>query len=705
MNRSAKFFRSAGLLFAFGIFAALMVSIVRAADDGGAKIAVDGLGWLGNRDSRNSLKRLLGQERGPVLSANALEDAMFLLMSAVQEDGFLKPVIAVEWVDPRGVKSEVTLDSSMNVAIPRTSAAREVRLTVRRGVRYYVEDVRISGLTVVPEKTAVGFFVGESTLFSGKAARAYTPARLSRGIDSLEAELRQRGYADSKVRASEVKIDDVTGQVSLALAAVEGVPWRVAAVDVEVIDGAAENSEKVQRFVGQNWTDSVQQDLAAELRRSYLAVGFPDVRVRVTHETAPPQDGWRDVRVNALVRPGEHVTVGQVRYEGAGDVRPSVLQRRVRAQPGAVLNVIEFEQARYRLSRLGVFNRVDLSYAPGTGPIRDPVFTLRPGRRAEVNLLAGFGTYEQLRAGIEARQYNVFGLAHQTRGFLVQSMKSTRGEYSYTVPEIFGESIDGTAKLFGLRREEVAFEREEYGGTFAFSAPIVRLGVNATAGYTFQALRNRDNQLVTQSVDDKQVIVASVDVGLTRDRRDNPLLPRRGYRVFGQVEAASRKLGGEAEYQRFEFGGSYHTGWGSGRWFHFSAAHGVITTWGESDESLPVNKRFYPGGDGSLRGYAQGEASPRGFDGKFIGAKSYMSASVEFEQALARKWTVVVFGDALGTAAQLKYYPFAETLFSAGTGLRYQTLIGPIRAEYGRTLKRRVGDPSGAWLFSIGFPF
>jgi outer membrane translocation and assembly module TamA len=330
---------------------------------------------------------------------------------------------------------------------------------------------------------------------------------------------------------------------------------------------------------------------------------------------------------------------------------------------------------------------------------------VKPGRQLEVNLLAGYNTYEYLRAGVEFRRYNLWGRAHQTRGLLVQSMKSTRGEYSYTVPELFGESVTGTARLFGLRREEVAFLREEYGARFTVDTPLRFLGAHASAGYSFQVLRNRDNELETRTLDDRQAEVASLEGGLTRDRRDNPLLPREGYRWYSRIEAASQVFGGSAEYQRTEFGATYHQPWGNGRWFHFAAAHGVVTTFGTTDENLPVNRRFFPGGDGSNRGYNVGEAAPRGADGRFVGAKSYVSASVEFEQALAAQWSAVLFTDALGTAQQLAEYPFDETLVSVGLGIRYQTIIGPVRAEYGYNLNRRPGDPSGTFHLSIGFPF
>ena len=51
-----------------------------------ATLSVSGTGWLRDRELRDSLERLLGDERGEVLRANAVEDAMFLLMSAVQAE-------------------------------------------------------------------------------------------------------------------------------------------------------------------------------------------------------------------------------------------------------------------------------------------------------------------------------------------------------------------------------------------------------------------------------------------------------------------------------------------------------------------------------------------------------------------------------------------------------------------------------------------
>jgi outer membrane protein assembly factor BamA len=417
------------------------------------------------------------------------------------------------------------------------------------------------------------------------------------------------------------------------------------------------------------------------------------------------QEGQKPVRVVAQIQAGTQAKIGQVRFEGNAVTRDSVLRRSAQVQPGEPLDPLALANARYRISRLGVFDTVDLRYEPAGGDVRDPVFTLKESQRYEANLLFGYGSYEEVRGGVELRQLNLFGLAHQSRIELVQSMKSTSGDYTYSVPELFGESIDGAARLFGLQRREIAFLRQEYGANFTLTRPIPWLHAIGTAGYTYQVMRNKDDELATQATDKTQLNVASVNFGLTGDHRDNPLRPRKGYRWFTQIELAARSLGGTAEYQRLELGAAYHTPWGEGRWIHIGLAHGVITTLGTTDATLPVNKRFFPGGDNSIRGYRDGEAAPRGADGLFVGAKSYVLLNVELEQALTAHWSAVAFVDALGSAAQLRDYPFSGRLYTAGLGLRYQTLIGPIRVEYGHNLNPRIGDPHGTWQISIGNPF
>lgn len=671
-----------------------------------AKLSISGLGWWKNREQRVALERMLGDERGPVIGANTVEDAAFMIVSTLASEGYLRPVIKVRLTLTNGRAETFTFDASLTTLLPRTLEIKAVRFEVNTGVRSVIEDVNFTGLSVMKAEKARGYFRPNEVPLVGSAARAYSPAQLRRSAAGLQDDLRQQGYAEAVVKASVANDDPRTGRVNVGVVVHEGPRWIVTAVRLECLDDADARPNLGKRRLNEPWSQHWQQDVAEQVRRDFYQRGHADVQIQVDPWPAVQVGQRRDVAVVIRVTPGPSVKVGTVRFVGNKHTQESILRRRVNAKTGDPLNPQVMERSRYRLARLGAFETVDLSYEPATGEVRDPVFTVRELPRWDASLLAGYGSYEQLRGGVELQQTNLLGRAHQSRLLLVQSMKSSRGEYNYTVPELFGESVDGTARLFGLRREEEAFVRQEYGGTVGLRRPIPWIKADGSIGYTYQSLSNQDNTLATSAVDENNVKVASIDLGLTKDRRDNPLRPRKGYRWFAQLELASEALGGEVDYQALETGVTYHTPWGRSRWFHFGLTHGVITTLGAPDGQLiPVNRLFFPGGDSSIRGYQQDQAAPRGPDGHFIGAETYTLFNVELEQAVTNTWSVVVFGDVLGEAAELGNYPWDERLYSVGLGIRYQTIVGPVRLEYGHNVNPREGDPNGTLHFSVGFPF
>lgn len=682
------------------------VGHAKEAEPKPAKLSVSGLGLWKNREQRVALERMLGDERGPVIGPGTVEDAAFMIISALASEGFQRPVIEADVTRVDGRMETFAFDASLETLLPRPMEIKAVRFRAKEGVRSVVDDVVFSGLTQMSEKEARGYFRPTDVPLVGAEARAYSPARLRRSAEALQDALRQKGYAEALVKAVVAKDDPMTGKVGIAVTVNEGPIWIVESAHVEGADNAGVDLGAKALPLNQPWSHHWQQDAVERVRRAFYGRGYADARIQAEPNPGGMHDGRRAVGVTVRVEPGPAVRVGDVRFDGNIHTEEEILRRRVNAEAGDALNPLTMDRARFRLARLGAFETVDVHYEPPTGEVRDAVFTVKERPLWDASLLAGYGSYEQLRGGVEVQRTNLFGRAHQSRLTLVQSFKSSRGEYTYTVPELFGEAVDGTARVFGLRREEEAFDREEYGGTVGVRRRIPWLKAEGSLGYTYQSLSNQDNALTTRATDAENVRVASIDLGLSRDRRDNPLRPRRGYRWFAQVELASEALGGEVDYQAFEAGVSYHTSWGSSRWIHLGLTHGAITPWGASDaRAIPVNKRFYPGGDSSIRGFQKDEAAPRGADGRFVGAETYTLFNIEVEQALTRTWSVVVFGDALGEAADLGAYPWSERLYSIGLGLRYQTIVGPVRLEYGRNLNPREGDPRGTLHFSVGFPF
>src|SRR5262249_49583405 len=155
--------------------------------------------------------------------------------------------------------------------------------------------------------------------------------------------------------------------------------------------------------------------------------------------------GSTQLDLQARVVTGPLVRVGDVKLLGQKKTSTAVMRRRVPLASGDLLDLTKAEQGRTRLARLGVCDTGTLRYEAGPGttpPQRDVLYEVKESKSFEVNLLFGYGSYELLRGGVELEEKNVFGLAHDARLRAIQSFKSTRGDFLYTMPELVGENVD-----------------------------------------------------------------------------------------------------------------------------------------------------------------------------------------------------------------------------------------------------------------------
>jgi outer membrane protein insertion porin family len=692
-----------------GIAGILGMMLLLAAERVGlaeAKLAVSGYGLFGNRE----LKALVSVLKPPdqeveAFSASFIEDAVLILFSRLERDGYLQPKFTAELTLRDGTKETHGWETPLGEPLPRALAATELRFKVEPGVRFYFEEVRFEGLTAIPLREAAHFFMEADALIKLKQNRVYSPDRLQAGTRNLRDALERAGHGAAVVTATNLVTQTNSGAVTVDIIVREGPQSRLRSIQMEIIGSDTNQAPRVQRWE----TNAVfsrlwLQDFEQTLKRGQYKQGYANARVEFTQvaREAHAETEWIDLR--ARVYPGEKIRVGEIKFEGDEKTRESVMRRRVRVHAGDLLNPMDAERGRYRLARLGIFDSVELRYDEVDEKTRDVIYTVDEGKRMDFSILAGWGSYELLRGGFEWELYNLWGSAHRSRLKAVQSIKSTSGEYTYTVPELFGEEFDGFANAAFLRRDEPAFTREEFGGGAGVSRHFPSISSDMSLRYNYQVL-NATRRDVPPEDGLREANVGSFIFDFRHDRRDNPLTPRRGYKIFSNLEIASEALLGDVNYQRMETSASYHRAIGEIRWLHFGLAHGFVTTERGPARDLPVTRRFFPGGDSSIRGFQFGEAAPRDANGQLVGAETYTLANVEFEQGLTRSWSLVFFVDAVGMARRLEDYPFNEGLYSVGGGVRWKTIIGPVRLEYGHNLNPRDEDPSGTVHISIGFPF
>lgn len=673
-----------------------------------AEIKVKGAGWWTDRALQRALGELEAINDSDLVTANAVEDAVFFVMSAVADDGYLRPEVEATIERESGEVITHRFDVNFMDLLPRPLRGRAVSLEVKQGVRYTFGELQISGGdAVISTEKVRKLLIPRTGLLARTADSIFTPTKLRKGLEQVQLELDRAGYAENEVRVGEERHNHETGEVEVDLVIEPGARWRIRAVRIAGGVELAPPPLSAEALAGKIWTASIEQDLVEQYRRTYYKAGYPDVRFATKQEFGEGENGERAVTVVMEIEAGEKVHMAPSEFAGTDRVKTAVLARRVELNSGEPLNPLEVEEARRRLQRLQALRRVGIRYVTKSDGRRAPVFDLVARDPWEVSLLGGFGSYEQVRAGFEVKGNNLFQRSHQLRIEGIASVKSLRGEMVYTVPELFGEAVDGNVRLFGLDREEFSFQRREYGGSVGVSRRnLPWIHAEGIVNYTFQELANGQNVLATHQTDLETTSTASLTLGMRRDKRDNPLLPRKGQRWTAQVEIADQSLGGDAAFQRIELGWSWHKPLTDSSWIHAGFGHGTILTLGEPDDAkLPVNKRFFPGGENSYRGLQSGEAVTRDTAGALVGAKSFTLLNVEYELGLTQRISAVAFWDALGVTSKIAELPWDDTLHAIGVGVRYNTVIGPVRLEYGHNLNPREWDPSGTLHFSIGYPF
>jgi outer membrane protein insertion porin family len=213
------------------------------------------------------------------------------------------------------------------------------------------------------------------------------------------------------------------------------------------------------------------------------------------------------------------------------------------------------------------------------------------------------------------------------------------------------------------------------------------------------------------SIDRRPQFNSIASITLQRDRRNDIFYPSSGFLqsvtfeeaglipsmfggLFGTDLPYSKyvKLSGRAQWY-VDQSGNKASIWA------FRLYGGVAELYGNSPAPVPITRRFFGGGSGSVRGWSARElaASPLPEEG----GSAVLEGSLEDRWNLLRnagrlgfiefnRFSLVFFFDVGNVWPLLKMVRASEIAMASGMGLRYETIAGPIRIDFGF----RVYDPA-----------
>ena len=192
---------------------------------------------------------------------------------------------------------------------------------------------------------------------------------------------------------------------------------------------------------------------------------------------------------------------------------------------------------------------------------------------------------------------------------------------------------------------------------------------------------------VADQKDTAFLLVPSIQ--LSRLKTDGLSYIQRGQHLDFRLEGAHERILSTTSYLQLYTNDKIIYGLGDGNWRVLARAElGATRTQDLLD--LPASKRFFAGGDNSIRGFDLDELGPKDEEGNVIGGRYLAVASLELERRIVGKWSAAVFLDA-GNAFDPDYDTDLE--YGAGFGVRWHSPVGPVRVDLAAGLSADKVEP------------
>jgi len=446
-------------------------------------------------------------------------------------------------------------------------------------------------------------------------------------------------------------------------------------------------------------------------QRGYARVAVEKkARVDVRDDTAT---------VHYRVEPGPPAVFGEVTISGLTEVDPEVVRREVAFQPGEPFRESLLDKTRKNLDGLRLFRSVRLIEDDSGGERVDIDIALAEGERHEVRLGVGYETEEGIRGIAGWRDYNFLGGARQL-GFTLRISQLFRTVAADFLQPHFPTQTSRLRLVF-LQEQT---DDDPYDLLETKILPRLEWDVTprlTTYGFYRGALDimtgvPRAVRLALPAADPKQSIVSGFGFGLDLNATDSLVNPTRGGIARFSVEPVGMALGGDVSFVRTIWEGRlylplpYRFG-GAGR-----MRLGSEEPTGNSTQ-IPLFERFYAGGINSVRGYARRRVGPLASDlvppskctfldcDHPLGGRSLVELSTELRHPITHTIDIAGFVDAGQVSLDSWDFPFDDLQYGIGLGLRYRSVVGPLRVDLGFPLERRGDDASWQIYFAVGDTF
>lgn len=430
--------------------------------------------------------------------------------------------------------------------------------------------------------------------------------------------------------------------------------------------------------------------------------GYP--HVKVTGETKFNADKTlADITWN--VQPGSFTRFGKIHYQGNKRLKQKVMEKKVSLTPGEPFSLAQLFTTQKKVREIYSVASVKIT-APGLKtqePQPDIDITIKEKKPYYVEASTGFDTENLGYLRIKTGDTNFMGedMNAWVEGYI--SGIGHRVEAGIKDPFFWDTLISATFTIYEEQEEPLnqEFGTRSWGAQSAFARQMTP---HLTAGLNFEY----ENKIQFKGADEEQdetrnILITSAS--LAWDNRDSVLKPTQGFLSFASVDLFSGFGSDLDRFLKYQIDLRHYRSPFKGLTFAMAGRMGYIQPLGSSN-TVADDQLFFLGGISDVRGFKENMLLTDPEDThEALGGRTSISASLEARIDLPANFELTFFMDTGKIDNTDQAQVLDDFRYAVGTGLRYNTPIGPIGLLYGHKLDPEDGESPGQIHFSIGYTF
>jgi len=516
------------------------------------------------------------------------------------------------------------------------------------------------------------------------------------------------GYYDAKAEYS-LKYNERKDRVEITIRIKEGKPVILTELNIDIKEETNENVRKkifdsVALKADKAFSPLKYQETKGAILNVLSEMGYPKADVK-GEALVNRKEKW--AKVTFKINPGPLYRFGSIKVEGNKKVEENIITREITFKEGEIYSIKKLDDTRSRIFRLDLFSSalVDTDLDEGKRTV-NTVIRVQEKKSGTVKIGIGYGTEDKFRGQIIGTQRNLFGGGRRLEVSGKFSSLTQRAEARFIQPYIIGGDSELTG-IFSLYRDDFpSFSSKNIIGT---AGPRKRFAGAFSAFGSFSVQHSQLSNIsnaTEEFIEGKDFFLTFFNLGIERNTTDSIFNPRRGTVATVSLESSFETLGSDVNYLLGTVELKGYKKLFDDVVFAKRFTLGFIQPFGDTDRfGIPIFKRFFAGGSTTMRGFPFRKLGPLDKNEDPIGGNSLLLGSFEIRFPIYRDFGGVAFLD-YGNIYKKEFdFRLDEIKYAVGTGLRYNTIIGPLRVDMGYSLNPEPGIGRFQFFLSVGHAF